>query len=330
MSDPTPIPIVAATPPRVLVTGAAGYLGRLVLDALVEAGDAVAEIVASDVGERPSWLTDPKLAYHRLDVRDAPAVSALFSIVRPDVVIHLAAIVTPPRDASWRLAWDVDVRGTRHVLDAAVRAGTAKIIVTSSGAAYGYHADNPAALTEDDALRGNQVFAYAHHKRVVEGLLAEYRRRHPELAQLVLRVGTILGEQTKNQITAIFERPIVLGLAGAASPFNFVRDRDVAAVIARGVTDPTFSGTFNVAGEGTMTLAEIARALDKPYLALPVGVVRGALAVLSRLGVGPYGPEQVLFLQHRPVLDARRLTAALGHPLEPTRAVFERWRRAHA
>ncbi len=46
-------------------------------------------------------------------------------------------------------------RGTRNVIDACVRAQCRKLIVTSSGAAYGYHADNPAWLDEDAALRGN-------------------------------------------------------------------------------------------------------------------------------------------------------------------------------
>lgn len=310
------------TPRRVLVTGASGYLGTLVVEAL--RGQT---IIATDVGEPKPQAAG--VTWHRLDVRDPEAVMALFMAERPEVIVHLAAIVTPPRGAPLTLAWDVDVQGTRNVLEAAVRAGAHKIIVTSSGAAYGYHADNPPQLREDDPLRGNEVFAYSHHKRLVEGLLAEYRGLHPELRQLVLRVGTILGARTKNQITAIFERPIVMGIAGASSPFNFVWDEDVAAIIARGARERELAGTFNVAGEGTMSLAEIAAAQRKPYVALPPGLVRGALGLLSRLGVAPYGPEQVMFLQHRPVLDNRRLVEELGYRPKPTREVFEIWRKAH-
>lgn len=314
------------TAPSVLVTGASGYLGALAVSALRRYGH---EVVATDVGE-PGGTPDPGVRERRLDVRDGRAVLALFEAERPEVVVHLAAIVNPPKGAPPTLAWDVDVQGTHHVLDAAVQAGCKKVIVTSSGAAYGYHADNPPALTEDAPLRGNAVFAYSHHKRLVEGLLAEYRARHPELAQLVLRVGTILGARTRNQITAIFERPVIMGLTGTSSPFNFVWDEDVAAIIARGAGTPELAGIFNVAGEGTMSLAEIAAAQKKPYVAVPPGVVRGALKLLSRLGVAPYGPEQVMFLQHRPVLDNRRLVETLGYHPKPTREVFEIWRRAHA
>ena len=51
-------------------------------------------------------------------------------------------------------------------------------------------------------MRGNEAFAYSHHKRLVEEMLADYRRDHPQLKQVVFRVGTILGETTRNQITA--------------------------------------------------------------------------------------------------------------------------------
>jgi hypothetical protein len=42
-------------------------------------------------------------------------------------------------------------------------------------------------------LRGNAVFAYSHHKRLVEDMLAEYRTQHPARQQVVLHIGTILG-----------------------------------------------------------------------------------------------------------------------------------------
>ena len=135
-----------------------------------------------------------------------------------DTVVHLAAIVTPGGKSSRELEYAVDVIGTRNVLEACVACGVQQIIVTSSGAAYGYHADNPEWLTEDHPLRGNEAFAYSHHKRLVEEMLAEYRRKHPSLRQVVFRVGTILGETTRNQITALFDKPRLLALRGSRSP----------------------------------------------------------------------------------------------------------------
>lgn len=310
----------------VFVTGASGYLGRLLVRRL--AGGVA--VVAADLRPVPEAERLAGVRYVTLDVRDPQAVSAAIGDEPVAVVVHLAALVTPPRGDHRALAWDVDVRGTRHVLDACLRHGVPKVIVTSSGAAYGYHPDNAPALTEDAPLRGNEVFAYSHHKRLVELLLADYRQRHPELAQLVFRPGTILGASAKNQITAIFERPVILGLRESSSPFVFVLDEDVVTCLVRGVRDPALTGIFNLAGDGTMTLAEIARALKKPYLALPAKVVRSGLALLARLGLAPYGPEQVLFLMHRPVLDNRHLREAFGFTPTSSREVFDLYRQHHA
>src|SRR5690606_33786171 len=104
---------------------------------------------------------------------------------RPDAVVHLASIVTPPKGSTRALEYEVDVTGTRNVLDACLAHGVRRLVVTSSGAAYGYHADNPVPLTEDCPIRGNEEFAYSHHKRLVEEMLAAARRDHPQLEQVV-------------------------------------------------------------------------------------------------------------------------------------------------
>lgn len=213
--------------------------------------------------------------------------------------------------------------GTEHVLEGCVEAGASKLIYSSSGAAYGYHADNPAWLSEDDALRGNPEFAYSDHKRQVEEMLARWRHDYPELEQLILRSGTILGAGTANQITALFDKPFLLGVAGSESPFVVIWDRDVVGVIRRGVFS-TVTGIYNLAGDGAIAMREMARILKKPYLPLPAGLLRGALWLLKRLGLTQYGPEQVGFLQYRPVLDNKRLKEVFGYqPAKSSREAFE-------
>ncbi len=67
-------------------------------------------------------------------------------------------------------------------------------------------------------VRGNEEFAYAHHKRLVEEMLADARREHPKLEQVVLRVGTVLGPNLENQITALFRRPRMIRVSGSEGP----------------------------------------------------------------------------------------------------------------
>ena len=315
---------------RILVTGGAGYLGRTLLKALashLQSGE-LDVLVASDVRETPPQSRLPGIEYVMHDVR-SPGLASLLTSHSIESVVHLAAIVTPGARSSRELEYAVDVLGTRNVLEACVAAGVRQIIVTSSGAAYGYHADNPEWLSEDDPVRGNEAFAYSHHKRLVEEMLSVYRREHPGLRQVVFRVGTILGETTRNQITAMFDKPRIIALRGARSPFVFVWDEDVVGAIEHALRTDA-AGIYNVAGDGALGIQEIADRLGKKCLTLPPSLLRAALATLHPLGLSRYGPEQVDFLRYRPVLDNRRLKEELGYvPRKTSREVFDFYCRTH-
>jgi len=270
----------------------------------------------------------PGVEYVLHDVR-AAGLAGLLSSRGIDTVVHLAAIVTPGARSNRELEYAVDVVGTRNVLEACIASGVQRIVVTSSGAAYGYYADNPDWLTEDDAIRGNEAFAYSHHKRLVEEMLSDYRHTHPQLRQVVLRVGTILGETTRNQITALFDRPRLLAIRGSRSPFVFIWDRDVVGAIEHAIRTDA-AGIYNVAGDGALGIQEIAERLGKPCVHLPAGLLRAVLAVLHPLRLSRYGPEQVDFLRYRPVLDNRRLKEELGYRPRMTSAeVFDFYCRTH-
>jgi UDP-glucose 4-epimerase len=300
----------------VLVTGAGGYLGRLLVESLAASPETLETIVATDVREPDQRL--PGVAYVTIDVRDPDLVTVIRDH-RVETAVHLAAIVTPGKKPDRQLEHSVDVDGTRNVLEACVAAGVRKVIVTSSGAAYGYHPDNPEWLDENDALRGNPEFAYSDHKRQVEEMLASWRGEHPELAQLVFRPGTILGRTTHNQITDLFDKRVMLGIRGAPSPFVFIWDLDVVECLRRGIFTIA-TGTFNLAGDGAVTTRQLAERMGKPYVAVPAPVVRAVLFVLQRLGLTQYGPEQVDFLRYRPVLSNRRLKSEFGYTPRRTSA----------
>lgn len=297
-------------------------MGRQLIEAL--AGDRLGlrGVLALDFRETPSEQRFPGVQYVTEDIR-SDRLTTICRDFHPEVVVHLASIVTPGKKPDRAFEYSVDVGGTRNVLTACLEAGVHKIIVTSSGAAYGYHADNPEWISESDPLRGNPEFAYSDHKRLVEEMLARFRTNHPELKQLILRPGTILGESTSNQITALFEKRFILGLRGAAIPFVFIWDKDVVACILKGIREER-TGAFNLAGDGVLTMKEIARLLGKPYVPLPVSLLGRALWVLKKLRLTQYGPEQINFLRYRPVLDNRRLKEEFGYiPQKTTRQAFE-------
>ncbi|MDP2135435.1 MAG: SDR family oxidoreductase [Sulfuritalea sp.] len=307
----------------VLVTGSSGYLGSQVVAALVARGGL--DIVALDLREPLQRLAG--VVYESADIR-AAGVDAIVTRHRPQVVVHLASIVTPGKRSNREFEYSVDVGGTRNLLEACLTHGVRRIIVSSSGAAYGYHADNPEWLTETDPVRGNFSFAYSWHKRLVEEMLAEYRASQPQLEQIVFRIGTILGATVHNQITDLFEKPRLIAIRGSDSPFVFIHDQDVVGAIVQGVDAPV-TGIFNVAGDGKLGIHEIAARLGKRCVVFPPRLLQAALWLLKMLGLTQYGPEQIDFLRYRPVLDNRRLKEEFGYvPQLSSAEAFELWRRS--
>ncbi len=292
---------------RILITGAAGYIGH-------QLGNRLADyfhVVGTDLRGRDDLRFPLEIA----DVRDA-ALAKLLQREQITHVVHLASILQASPDRA--RDYDIDVNGTRNVLECCIKAGVQHFTVTSSGAAYGYHADNPAWIDEQDALRGNTEFAYSDHKRLIEEMLADYRHQHPSLQQLIFRPGTVLGTDTRNQITNLFMAPRILALKGSDSPFVFIWDQDVIGAMEMGIREDK-TGIFNMAGDGSLTMGEIARRLNKPLLTLPVWLVKAGLQVAKWRGK-PTGPEQVNFLRYRPVLSNRRLKEEFGYPLAKTSA----------
>lgn len=297
---------------RIAITGAAGYIGSQLGRHLAMHHD----VLGLDVHTR----SELGFRLRTMDVRDR-ALAALLQEERIDAVVHLAAVLEPSGDR--QRDHSIDVQGTENVLAACVAAGVRHITVTSSGAAYGYHADNPTWIDEAQPLRGNPEFSYADHKRQVEERLAVYRQQAPQLGQLVLRVCTVLGAGTRNQITALFHKPRLLAVRGAPSPFVFVWDGDVVAAIAHGVTTDQ-TGIYNLAGDGALSMDAIGHHLGKPVLHVPAFLLTAALAVGHRLRLTRYGPEQVRFLQYRPVLSNERMRAAYGwYPTRTSREALQ-------
>lgn len=308
----------------VLVTGAGGLVGRQVVSRLHAEPDPP-RIVALDLHAPQEGECLPGVHYEICDIRDR-ALAELARRHAVDTVVHLAALVSPGRRSSREREYAVDVLGSRNVLEACLSSGVRQLVYLSSGAAYGYHPDNPIPLREEHALRGNHAFAYAWHKRLVEEMLEEARRAHPELLQLVLRPGTILGERVASPITALFERRWIVGAAGSDAPFVLIWDEDVAACIVKGIRERR-SGIFNLAGDGALPLREIARRLGRRYVPLPPLLLVAALGAARRLGLSARGAEQVDFLRYRPVLCNEKLKRELGFtPSLSSEGCLERYR----
>jgi hypothetical protein len=123
----------------------------------------------------------------------------------------------------------------------------------------------------------------------VEEMLAEYRRDHPQLRQLIFRPGTVLGEHTNNRITNLFHRKVLVGVTGTDTPFVFVWDQDVAEAVAKGILENR-DGIYNLVGDGVVTFPQIAALTGAKFVQLRPAVMRLLIGILRKLGLVDYGP----------------------------------------
>ncbi|WP_372366959.1 NAD-dependent epimerase/dehydratase family protein [Candidatus Uabimicrobium sp. HlEnr_7] len=298
---------------NVAVTGGSGYMGSITVRTLAEKYKEKVRVFSLDIKAPKDKV--PGVSYHVLDVR-SPQMSEVFAENDIDIVVHLAAVM-PSKKSNPELEFSIDVLGTENVLKACVKNNVEKIIVSSSGAAYGYYVDNPEWIKESDVVRGNENLPYAHHKRLVEEMLAKYREEYPQLQQVIFRIGTIVGQNVSNALVALFERKSVLGIKGSDSRFVFIWDQDVCGCIVHAIFS-TETGAFNVAGDGALTVHEIAKILNKKVKSVSPRLLYLALKIGRSLRVSPYGPEQMVLLQYRPVLDNQNLKQVFGYKPQKT------------
>lgn len=170
---------------RILVTGAAGFVGAYLMRALTRARHEVVAADAAPPRDRGSHAGDrPFIDWHPLDVVDAGAVSRVMERCRPDALAHLAAMASVPQSqAQPDMAYRVNVMGTLNLLRSARRhVPDARILVVSTAQVYG-NRHREAPLREDAALEpGN---AYSESKAWADYLALLYADR---LGQRIITV----------------------------------------------------------------------------------------------------------------------------------------------
>ena len=179
-------------PMRALVTGGAGFIGSNLVDALVARGDEVHVLDDLSTGRREN-LADALAAgavLHEADLRDGARVDEVVASAAPDVVFHLGAqidvrvsVADPALDAA------INVGGTINVLEAARRAGVARVVNSSTGGAI--YGDSDRVPTPEDETPA-PMSPYGQGKHAAEGYCELYRRLYG-LSTVSLRYANVYG-----------------------------------------------------------------------------------------------------------------------------------------
>ncbi len=204
------------------------------------------------------------------------ALSDTLALHRIDTVVHLASIVTPGKDSNRAFEHSVDVGGTHNVLTACVAQGVQHLVVSSSGAAYGYHADNPAWLTEARSAARQPGLRLRGPQTSGGGNACWFRAsKHRVCDRPCCASAPSWAKHVDNQITALFEKPRLIAIRGSDSPFVFIWDEDVTGAMLHALSGQGVPGCYNLAGDGALTIHEIAAPPGQAHPQLPGGPAAG-------------------------------------------------------
>jgi len=165
---------------HILILGAAGMVGRKLIDRLMRdgglSGRPIERLTLADVvsPEKPAKFTGA-VDTVTMDL-SAPAEAEKIVAPRPDVIFHLAAIVSGEAEADFEKGYRINLDGTRNLLEAIRQVGDGykpKVIYTSSIAVFG--APFPEAIPDEFHL--TPLTCYGTQKAIGELLLADYTRR---------------------------------------------------------------------------------------------------------------------------------------------------------
>ncbi|NPV05577.1 MAG: NAD-dependent epimerase/dehydratase family protein [Syntrophaceae bacterium] len=175
-----------------LITGGSGFIGINIARQLLSRGEGVRILdLAAPEGDLPRGRWE----FVRADVRDRERVIEACRGVRR--VFHIAALV--PISKAGRAFWDVNVGGTKNVLDGALRHGVSKVLHMSSSAVLGVR--RPSPLDETAAL--DPIGVYARSKADGEALCLDYRTKGLDIS--IVRPRTVIGPGRLGIFSILFD-----------------------------------------------------------------------------------------------------------------------------
>jgi len=255
--------------PTALVTGAAGFIGSSLADALLDRGYTVRgmdnfetgrEVALEPLEGREGFI------FEEADIRDADAMADLTDGV--DYVFHQAAVPSVPRSVDDPVTTtDANCTGTATVLDAARKNDVDSVVVASSSSVYGSSEELPKVET----MESNPESPYALSKHFTEKLALQCSDLY-DIDTAALRYFNIFGprQDPNGEYAAVIpkfidlmlngEQPVIYGDGEQSRDFTYI-DNAIQANILAAESDVT-GEAFNVGTGGRVTVNELVETLN--------------------------------------------------------------------
>ncbi len=294
---------------KVLVTGATGFVGRVIVRQLLETGDQVT-ILTRHV-PKAALLLGSRCRYFQWNgVEEAAPLEAFEG---QDAVINLMGEGLAEKrwtDEQKRRLRDSRVLGTRRVVEAMRQAGDKgpkTLVSTSAVGIYGPHGNeelDEGAQTASDFL-GGLCQDWESEARAAEGFGARV---------VLIRVGVVLGRGggALSKMLPVFKLGAGGPLGSGRQWMSWIHVEDVAAMFVRAAREKNFKGAYNATAPYPVTNSEFSKVLGK-VLRRPAFLPAPAFAVKSALG-----EMSTILLDGQRVLPKRMHAEAHFHYRYPT------------
>jgi UDP-glucose 4-epimerase len=304
----------------VLVTGVAGDLGRRFAAQLSTSPD-VERVIGIDT--LPPRGDLGRADFVRADIRN-PVIAKVIVRERVDTVVHMSVNATPASSGGRPSMKELNVIGSMQLLAACQQApDVTRLVLKSSGSVYGASHRDPAMFTEGMNAKSLPVGGFAKDITEVESYTRGFARRRPDVSVVTLRLANLVGPGIPSRASCYFRLPVVPTVLGFNPRLQFLHEQDALDALQHATTADV-TGTFNVAGDGVITLAQAVRRLGRPSVALPKFAMPGFAAALRQGRNADFSHEWINFLAFGRGLDTTRMRSMLGfEPKHTTATAFD-------
>ncbi|AWH96459.1 nucleoside-diphosphate sugar epimerase [Dietzia psychralcaliphila] len=292
--------------------GGSRYLGAHLVGMLLRS-DSVERVLAID-SVKPS-------PQHRRRMRDAefvrldPQSPRLQGILRDagiDTVVHAGLHHTDFAPGGRAAVKESNIMGSMHVIAACGRAATVKrFVLISSTTVYGSSGVDPAMFTEDMAARRQPSGGIPLDHLSVEGYVRGMSRKRPDIDVTILRIPAILGLPEPTVFGELLAPSIAPVLGGYDPRIQLLHPQDALDALLH-ATMGAAPGTFNIAGDGILTLSQAIRRAGHVPLPVPPQTFKLAVRLLSSQGLRDIGASQLRYLRFGRAVDTTRMRNEFG------------------
>lgn len=308
----------------VLVTGVSRPLGGQMARILANDPD-VDEVVGVDVISPPAGgdIRAENYEFVRADIRN-PIIAKVIDAHQIDTVVHMGVLATPMQAGGRSTMKEINVIGTMQLLAACQRAKSMnRLVVKSSSSVYGSGPKDPAMFTEETEPRHPPTSGWAKDSLEVEGYVRGFARRRSDVTVTTFRFANFIAPKIRTAMSQYYSLPMVPTVLGFDARLQFIHVDDGLEVLRRAVIDE-HPGTFNVAGDGMLSLSQSIKMTGRPTMPLPTIALGAVRSVLMKAKLADFSPEQVRFLTYGRGIDTTRLKERFGFtPRYTTHEAFE-------